>query len=546
MNFHPLKTKMLITTFLIFLITAAATLSLSVEQTQISTINLTLETDKNAYYLREPVAIQGIFLKDGEPVTDALIAMEIRDSRNNTFAYRTIPIGNPQEAWPVNITAVSVMDTEGNPITKTKVNSMIQLKITVKNNYLNILTVTIAYTIYDNTLIPIRASSRRATLNAQSSVSIIVQIYIPEWATPGKAIISSNVYSDVLKDGGTPYTPERLDYFYILRNEQLEPFYSQAPTSHQTQPGQYKIFLRMSPDNYAQPGAYNVYITGRISPTLKTTSTTTFTMESYQNPPQACFTYYPPKIYQNMTVTFDASSSSPEGYNDIIIRYEWKINDPYNPRQIIKEGNFTNPPDPTVTHTFQQAGKFIVELNVTDNEGLWSTTSKPVIVYSEFGPTANFTWTPIQPYNGTIVTFNASLSTPGWSANTQEFSPIIQFIWDFGDGTGTITTDNPLITHTYQEPGNYTATLTVKDAVNRTNSTSKVIEVIIYTRPPFPWDVNGDGYVGIDDIFMVASHFGQTPEDPNWDPRCDINGDFYIGVDDIFEVARHFGEEAPP
>jgi len=539
-----LKNKTLIPYTLVLL---ALTITILPSKTQLPitpqapAINLTAETNKKEYYIREPITIQGTYTKDGEPVTEALIAMQILDRRNSTFAYRTITIGEPQQTWAVAITDVKITDFNNNPITKTKTNSQIQLKITVKNNYMNQITVTMAYTIYDNTLIPIRSSAGKATLAPQASTTMISSVYIPEWATPGKAIVSSNVYTSEPKDGGTPYAPERLDTFYILRNDQLEPPYSPTSLTHKTQSGAYEIYLRTSPDNYAQPGEYKVYIVGTLIPAIKTTAATLYTVLSEPTPPQACFTYYPTKVYQNMTVTFDASSSSAEGYNDIITRLEWKINDPYNPRHIIVEGN---PPNPIITHTFQYPGKFTVELNVTDSEGLWSTTSKPITVYPEFGPTANFTWTPSQPYNGTTITFNATISTLGWSAKEQRFSPIIQYTWNWGDGTQN-QTSSPIITHKYVEPGNYTVTLTVLDSAGRTNNISKTIEVVQYVPPPFPWDVNGDGYVGIDDIFEVARHFGETPESPNWNPRCDINGDQYIGIDDIFEVARHFGEEAP-
>ena len=65
-----------------------------------------------------------------------------------------------------------------------------------------------------------------------------------------------------------------------------------------------------------------------------------------------------------------------------------------------------------------------------------------------------------------------------------------------------------------------------------------------------PWgsllgDVNGDGYVGIDDIYLVASHFGREAGDPEYNRVYDLNGDGYVGVDDIFTVAKHFGEEDP-
>jgi parallel beta-helix repeat protein len=60
---------------------------------------------------------------------------------------------------------------------------------------------------------------------------------------------------------------------------------------------------------------------------------------------------------------------------------------------------------------------------------------------------------------------------------------------------------------------------------------------------PFPYDVNGNRYVGIDDIFEAASHFGAESGQPNYEALCDINKDGYIGIDDVFAVAQHFGQE---
>jgi len=65
-------------------------------------------------------------------------------------------------------------------------------------------------------------------------------------------------------------------------------------------------------------------------------------------------------------------------------------------------------------------------------------------------------------------------------------------------------------------------------------------------RVGIPGDINGDGYVGIDDIFAIASHFSQEPGHPDWNPNLDINGDDYVGIDDIFTAAQHFGQEENP
>jgi hypothetical protein len=55
-------------------------------------------------------------------------------------------------------------------------------------------------------------------------------------------------------------------------------------------------------------------------------------------------------------------------------------------------------------------------------------------------------------------------------------------------------------------------------------------------------DINGDDYVGVDDIFAAADSFGQSPEQPRWNPDSDLNLDEYVGIDDIYTVANNFGQ----
>jgi hypothetical protein len=68
-------------------------------------------------------------------------------------------------------------------------------------------------------------------------------------------------------------------------------------------------------------------------------------------------------------------------------------------------------------------------------------------------------------------------------------------------------------------------------------------QMIMWIDIVVPGDVNVDHYVGIEDIFTIATHFGQEPGHPNWNPNCDIAGDDYVGIDDIFIAASHFGQE---
>ena len=85
-----------------------------------------------------------------------------------------------------------------------------------------------------------------------------------------------------------------------------------------------------------------------------------------------------------------------------------------------------------------------------------------------------FTFTPGAPIDNQSVLFNASTSQA--PAN----NPIVQYRWDFGDGssaTGVTTT------HAYSTPDTYTVTLTVVDGYGRSRSTSQSLTVNAGTNP---------------------------------------------------------------
>jgi PKD repeat protein len=118
---------------------------------------------------------------------------------------------------------------------------------------------------------------------------------------------------------------------------------------------------------------------------------------------------------------------------------------------------------------------------VTDSEGLSDNISKTVAVSGPTGPKANFDYSPSSPYVFETVTFDASASTPGTH-------PIINFVWDFGDGNVTSVTE-PIITHVYQTSGNFTVTLNVTNAAGLTDTKSKPISIQPISGPTanFTW-----------------------------------------------------------
>ena len=529
MKLHKILTKMLILSFLVTLL-ILTTISITHSAETMATLSLTVSTDKSSYYLRQKITIHGSLTSDGSPVNNALAAVEVKDPRDNPFYFRTVTIGNPSETWAIDITAFTLTDLSANPLTKTTLNSQVRAHVTIRNKLYNPLDVVTTITICDENLIPIYSGLAGTTLEGGEFTISSWTLQIPGWAKPGKALVFMNVYNNLPENQGVPYAPEKIAYFDMVRNPEAGPAYFQSKTTSNSSPGNYEAYFSAPPDRYTRLGTYTIHATGRISPAVRIYTTGTFTLESYACPPQAAFTYSPLQVYQNMTVTFDASSSSAEGFNDTITSYKWDFGD--GTSKITKT-------IPTITHNYMVAKQYIVTLNVTDNEGLWSTTSKPIIVKPEFGPTANFTWSPPLPMMYETITFDASSSKLGWSAATQQFSPITDYRWTFGDGNIT-SIATPTITHYYPQLGNYTVGLTITDAVGRTNTINQLVEVLNITTKSF--DVNGDGKIDIKDIFRAAKAYGSQPGSPNWDPACDVNKDGKVDIKDIFGIAKHYGE----
>jgi len=180
-------------------------------------------------------------------------------------------------------------------------------------------------------------------------------------------------------------------------------------------------------------------------------------------PPQASFTYTPSEPWVNCTVTFDGTTSTPEGGE--IISYAWDFGDDETGNGMI------------VFHSYNQSGVYVVTLNVTDSEGLWSTTSKPVPVLSIYGPNANFIYSPPQPFVNGSVTFDASSTILGWNGTVHP--PIAEYEWKFGDNTSVVIEYDPITTHIYQTEGNYTVTLNVTDTIGWWNTTSQNLTIHI-------------------------------------------------------------------
>lgn len=189
-------------------------------------------------------------------------------------------------------------------------------------------------------------------------------------------------------------------------------------------------FLQNPSTSYFNPGIYNVKLVVRNSNGADSVVKDQFIT-----------------VYGKPVVNFNASDLSgcfplPVQFTDLstagsgtIVSWIWDFGD----------GTISTLQHPS--HTYTATGSFTVSLQVTNSDGCITTFSKPQYIQTSNGVTAGFT-------NNTPgscaapVTFNFTNTSTGPGALT--------YTWDFGDGTGSNST-NPV--HTYSTPGSYTVTL---------------------------------------------------------------------------------------
>jgi hypothetical protein len=157
-------------------------------------------------------------------------------------------------------------------------------------------------------------------------------------------------------------------------------------------------------------------------------------------------------------VWFDASASKGS-----IVSYAWNFGD----------GDSQTTGGPHVRHNYELAGTYSATLTVTDHLGRSaSTTPRTITVASASDPTASFTTSPASPRAGVdLVTFNGSGSKAAAGRR------IVEYAYDFGDGTPMYVGSNPITHHTYATAKTYTVVLRVMDDTGRYAVSTSTVSV---------------------------------------------------------------------
>ncbi len=188
--------------------------------------------------------------------------------------------------------------------------------------------------------------------------------------------------------------------------------------------------------------------------------------------PIGTFGWTPTPPVVNEPVTFNAAATS-----TLPVAFAWDL------------GDGTTGEGPVVNHTYASAGFYTVTLTTTSACGQQVTVQTVEVC----GPVAgtDFSWLPLAPIRGDIITFTgvASGSSP------------ISFTWAFGDGQ---VGAGQVLTHTYSVGGLYTATVTTTNACGQESQAHPIAVCGPLEQTDFTW-LPADPAEGEVVTFMAAT-----------------------------------------
>ncbi len=254
-------------------------------------------------------------------------------------------------------------------------------------------------------------------------------------------------------------------------------------------------------------------------------------------PPRASFVIQPPRAAPGYNVRFDASSATPEGYNDTVTSYKWNFGDGQNATGKI------------VYHSYSTENNYTVTLNVTDNEGFWNTTTRIAIIKIIHNIAITEINTLNEVYNDWMVDVNVKIKNKGTVTETFNVTLYVNTTYA---GKATVTNlaayASPRMRQFHVNTtgliplNNYTIQAVADTLSGETETADNTMQFgPIFTR--MMGDTRFDRKIDILDVVIVSSIYGATAEDPNWNIMADLKHDNKIDILDIVKITSKYGEK---
>ena len=224
-------------------------------------LNVTVTTDKESYDIMEEILVTGKLTQNGAPVSDGLVAIQVDDPENNLLVIRTRPTGADLTGqWSVEILEVIPCDQGGNPKDSFRRGGYAGFKVTIKNNDLVAHDVTATINAYCRDETPFAALIiYTGSIDASDSITVVNwPVYIPSNAPVGNAVVYANVLTQLPKDDGFAYCPEKTATFTINGSTSTAASTTQA-THSASEEGTYNLTFRIGSYG-AKLGTYTVYV----------------------------------------------------------------------------------------------------------------------------------------------------------------------------------------------------------------------------------------------------------------------------------------------
>ena len=159
-------------------------------------------------------------------------------------------------------------------------------------------------------------------------------------------------------------------------------------------------------------------------------------------------------VYANVLQTFTAATTDADGD---AVTVAWDFGDALTPPSPLPTGG-------VITHTFTAAGTDTVTATATDGKGGITIVKLPITIVGNQLPTATVTTAAASLMQQKVYTFAATATDP------DSGDSVSQFIWNFGDGTATVTsapvgtgqTETTTVTHAFPSTFTGPAAVTVQ------------------------------------------------------------------------------------
>jgi PKD repeat protein len=185
------------------------------------------------------------------------------------------------------------------------------------------------------------------------------------------------------------------------------------------------------------------------------TSTSQSVAVSASAPPTGDWVFSPASPSVGETVFFSADAVKPAP-GRTLVSYNWNF------------GDGTTSTGSVTSHSFFTGASYVVVLTVIDDAGQKAALTKTIVIGSG-NPVANLLISKTGGVN--------AVQADGSGSTSQSGTAILNYTFNFGDGTPIVSSSSPTAPHTYTAAGTYTVRLTVTDSLGRTGTTTGSIAV---------------------------------------------------------------------